>query len=392
VDNGSFLERYLNIITLNVPFPPDYGGMIDSWFRIKSLKEAGVKIQLHCFTHGRPNSVELESACESVCYYRRSRSFIRFLSHKPFIVNTRRSGKLLKNLLKNDYPILFDGLHTCFVLDDPGLSGRKKFVRLHNIEHRYYRSLADHEAGYLKKIYFRVEAGRLEKFEKILSLADKVFPISEADLEYFTGGYNNPIMLPPFHPFEKAEIKTGTGNFILYHGDLSVNVNEKVALMLTEKVFRKVDFQCIIAGRQPSGRLRRAVSQSGNTRLVENPDESQMLELIRDAQVNVVPMQDHQGFKIKLLFALFAGRHCITGTEAIKGFVNGSNLTLGFRDTVTTADTPGEFLDKINSLINVSFSEEDISKRIKLLEEVFNNKMNAAVLAGHIFDPVSNLT
>ena len=42
---------FLNIICFDVPFPADYGGAIEEFYKIKSLHAAGVKIYLHCFVY-----------------------------------------------------------------------------------------------------------------------------------------------------------------------------------------------------------------------------------------------------------------------------------------------------------------------------------------------------
>ncbi|MEI7802398.1 MAG: mannosyltransferase, partial [Bacteroidota bacterium] len=46
------MTNQLHIISFNVPYPPDYGGVIDVYYKIKALKEAGVKIHLHCYEYG----------------------------------------------------------------------------------------------------------------------------------------------------------------------------------------------------------------------------------------------------------------------------------------------------------------------------------------------------
>jgi hypothetical protein len=53
---------FLNIICFDVPFPADYGGAIEEFYKIKSLHAAGVKIYLHCFVYsGRTKQKELEN-------------------------------------------------------------------------------------------------------------------------------------------------------------------------------------------------------------------------------------------------------------------------------------------------------------------------------------------
>ena len=58
------MNKYLNIVSLNVPYPPNYGGVIDIYYKIKALKAVGVKIILHCFLYNRPEAKELEELCE----------------------------------------------------------------------------------------------------------------------------------------------------------------------------------------------------------------------------------------------------------------------------------------------------------------------------------------
>ena len=65
------LSYNLNIVSFDVPFPANYGGVIDVYYKLLWLHKAGVKIHLHCFTYGRKPSKELEALCEKVYYYER---------------------------------------------------------------------------------------------------------------------------------------------------------------------------------------------------------------------------------------------------------------------------------------------------------------------------------
>ncbi len=95
------MNNSLNIITLNIPYPPDYGGMIDSYYRIKALNSLGIRIHLHCFQYGRLPSDELESLCETVNYYPRKSGFLHLFSSLPYIISTRQAKELLENLTWN---------------------------------------------------------------------------------------------------------------------------------------------------------------------------------------------------------------------------------------------------------------------------------------------------
>ena len=146
-------DKHLHIVSFDIPYPANYGGVIDVFFRIKALSERGVKIHLHCFEYGREHSEYLESFCYSVNYYKRETKLSKIFSSLPYIVCSRDSEELLNNLKKDDYPILLEGLHCCKLLTCEELKDRNVIVRAHNVEHEYYEHLAKAEVDSKKKIY-----------------------------------------------------------------------------------------------------------------------------------------------------------------------------------------------------------------------------------------------
>ncbi len=352
--------------------------MIDSFYRIKALNDLGVKIHLHCFEYGRGQSEVLASFCKSVNYYQRKKGIVSHLSFIPYTVLSRQCDALLKNLMTDNYPVLFDGLHTTYYIDHPALSGRKKYVRAHNVEHRYYRALAKNERNIVKKLYFLAESLKLKLYEKKLGIADAIFPISQADQEYFSFYYKNSELLLPFVPFNKITCKPGRGEYIIYHGDLSVNENQKICEFLTEEVFSRVSYPCIIAGKNPSGKLKSKTSSYKNITMIRDPDERQMLELISDAHINLIPAKTSNGFKLKLLFALFTGRHCLVNST----MVNGTMLD----PLCHIANESSSIIDKIHSLMGQSFTEGMILEREQYLPDKYNNIKSAKKLASLLFD------
>lgn len=370
--NGSIAKMDLNIITLNIPFPPDYGGMIDTYYRLKSLHDLGVHIHLHCFEYGRSRPKELESICETVNYYHRRSGPLILFSGIPYIVNSRTSKRLMDNLAKNDYPVLFDGLHTTYYLKHPALSSRKKLVRAHNIEHRYYRTRAEIEGNFFKKSFFRLESLKLQYYEQVLRNADHVLTISDFDQDHFDAGYHNSVFLPPFHPFSDMESLPGTGDYIIYHGDLSVNENAAIADYLISKIFAGLPYRSVIAGKDPPRHIKSHASRFRNIEVVANPDTTRMKSLIENAQINLLPALFNNGFKLKILMALFSGRHCLGNSAAL--------ADKSVRSLVHEVNTDEEIIRKIHQLMKEPFTGEMISARGKVLSEFFNNIKNAKKL------------
>ena len=119
------MDKRINIVSFDVPFPANYGGVIDVYYKLYWLKQAGVKVHLHCFTYGRKPAKELDELCEKVYYYKRKTGVTSALSFLPYTVKSRLSEDLATNLLSNDYPIIFEVLHTCYLLRDERFKTRK---------------------------------------------------------------------------------------------------------------------------------------------------------------------------------------------------------------------------------------------------------------------------
>ena len=172
-------DLHLHIISFDIPFPANYGGVIDVFFKAKALAKKGVKVHLHCFQYGRKPSKELEDLFYEVLYYKRDISRKHLFKSIPYIISSRVSQQLVNNLRKDNYPILMEGLHTSALLDVRSLKGRKKIVRTHNIEHEYYQNLAKVETDIFKKYYFYNESVKLKRYEKVLQKADLILAISK---------------------------------------------------------------------------------------------------------------------------------------------------------------------------------------------------------------------
>jgi hypothetical protein len=361
-------ENHLHIIAFDVPYPANYGGVIDVFYRLKALSEAGVKVHLHCFEYGRGEQ-EILNRCHEVKYYKRDTSFGKQLSFTPFIVNSRKSEALVLDLLKDDYPILCEGLHTTAVLWDKRLRNRKVFVRAHNVEHDYYNGLAKVERCGWKRLFYHVEAWKLRRYEPVLKNAAGIFAISQKDADYFKQYYNNVTLVPGFSATDSVCSETGRGEYVLYHGNLSVRENEDAAKWLIENVFAELDLHCIVSGLNPSDKLKKLVDTYTNVTLMANPDDAEMIDLLRQAQVNILVTNQPTGLKLKLLNALYNGRFCLVNSDMVKG----TSL-----DTLcVVADEPKQMIAEIKRLMEEDFTEDDIEKRDAQMRQLYDNEENA---------------
>lgn len=365
-------NKHLNIISFNIPYPANYGGVIDVFYRIKALAEKGIKIHLHCYKYGREEAGVLSDLCEEVVYYERSLSVLKQFSTLPFIVKTRDSNTLFDNLLKNDYPILFEGLHSCYCLSDERLKNRIKIVRSHNIEHDYYRGLAQGTKSILKKVYFSLESQKLKRFERTLNNADHVLAISKADFEYLEQRYGNTVLMLPNHPSEEVRSKTGKGDYILYHGDLSVHENINAALFLLNDIAPKVGAEFVIAGKNPSPLILEKAEACYNVKVMANPSFSEMEVLVTNAHINYLPTFQATGFKLKLLNALFNGRFCVGTPQLVEG--------TGVEACCETGVEAQDQIDILKRVLKQDFNNREITKRKELLENYSNSSVISVLI------------
>jgi hypothetical protein len=372
-------DKHLNIVCFDVPYPANYGGVFDLFYKIKSLHQSGVKIILHCFEYGRGKQPVLEQYCEAVHYYERMPVYKSISSTLPYIVGSRANKELLLNLNKNTYPILMEGIHCTYFLHTGDLPKERCFVRLPNVEYLYYNKLSETATSLPKKWYYQRESKLLYAYEK--SLADKAdfWTISQKDCDVFTGelGFskidNLPLYLPEYKPVWKGE----KGSFCLYHGNLEVDENEFAATWLLEKIFSEVEIPFVIAGHNPSGKLERLAHKEMHTCIVSNPSDKELEDLIRKAQVNILPSFNNTGIKLKLINALYYGRHCLLNESGVEGS--------GLADCCTIANTSSKMKSELLRLYDLPYTLYTFEHRMQKLNATFNNERNAAQMIGWIF-------
>lgn len=342
------------------------------FYKIRALHSAGLKIILHTFKYGRKEQQELLKYCTEVHYYKRLTGITNAMSKKPYIVVTRASKTLLNNLLKDDSPIIFEGLHTTYYIDHEKLKGRKKLVRTHNVEHDYYKSLSEIEKKRFRRMFFEEEAKKLKKYESVLNHADHIMAISENDFIYFNNKYENVSYIPAFHQNEGIKIKTGKGKYILFHGNLSVGENINAVTDLIENVFSKIDIPVVIAGRNPDQSLVNLIRKYKKISLISNPFDQEMSDIISNAHVIILFTDQNTGIKLKLLSSLYNGRFIIANKAMVEN--------TGLADLCTVIESHDDAIRSVNYFMDNEFPQDEINKRADILLKYFSNKLSAELI------------
>jgi len=365
----SSFNNIIHLVSFNVPYPPDYGGVMDVFYKITSLKKQGIGVILHCFTYGRLRSRTLENECLRVHYYHRNLNLFFLFRKKPFIVLSRQSEKLISDLRADTHPIIFEGLHTTAYLGHPALEGRMTMVRTHNIEHFYYDHLAQAEKNPFRKFFFISEARKLKVYEEILSEASLLLPISPADTEYFRAKFGRALFIGPFHQADECLSFPGKGSYVLLHGDFSTPENNASALFILREVASAWGYSTIIAGKRPSHDLYREASGLKHVRIIPNPSLEKMNELIQNSHICLLHSSQPTGMKLKLINSLCSGRHII----AAEPVVTGTNL----ESLCHIAGKSDEWVQLTHDLMKMEFTNEMRAERTKLVHKVADNGANA---------------
>ncbi len=362
------MQQRLHIVSFNVPYPANYGGVVDVFHRLRNLSAQGIKVHLHCYTYGRAAAPELERYCERVSYYRRDMSVLRLIDREPFIVSSRRNKQLLNNLNTDDTPILLEGLHCCALLDF--IDGKRCYVRAHNVEHEYYGHLAEAEGNPLRRLYLRSDARKLYRYEPQLLKAAGVFAVTDADANHFRKiGCPHVWLMPSSHADDTIRSHEGIGSYALYHGDLSVAENIQAAQYLMNHVFADQHHKLIITGRNPAKTLTEQAAKMEHVQLIANPGDDEMLRLMSEAQVHILITNQPTGLKLKLLNSLYRGRHLLVNSHMVAG--------TGLGEVCTVANNAEAQRAALNRLMATPFETQDIIRRQNHIGTLYSNEANA---------------
>jgi len=365
------LDKHLNIVAFDNPYPPTYGGVIDVYYKLIALEKQGVKIHLHYYSNKKDIALELKNICEEVFIYKRETGLTKHFSKYPYIVLSRSSEELIKNLAKNNYPILFEGLHTTYPILKINSIRKRSIIRHHNIEHDYYLGLYKSEKNILHRLYYLIESFKLKSYLNKTKDVACHLSISDKDAKkLITFGFKNIKVIPPFHSFENENWEENTQDnepYVLYHGNLNVVENLAAAEYLIDHVFTDNTIKYVIAGSSKGNYLKKKVKN--NIEIIENPTKEEINKLIANAQVIALPTFQSTGVKLKLIDSLFKGQHVVVNELMIAGFPL-PELTALSKSTEEMRALIKEYLSK-------PFTSEEKQNRIQNLNMHFNNNKNA---------------
>ena len=211
------------------------------------------------------------------------------------------------------------------------------------------------------------------KYEKSIAGTAIFLAVSLKDVDdYKKLGCKQVEFLPLFLPPWQVSGMEGKGSFCLYHGNLEISENEEAVVWLLEKVFNDLNLPFVIAGKNPTHSLVRLAEKAENVCVVANPNEVEMQDMIAKAHIHIIPSFNATGIKLKLINAMYNGRHVVVNNATVEGS--------GLAECCHIATDEQNFKILLEKLYEKSFSAEEIIQRKFLLEGMFDNTANAKKL------------
>ena len=362
----------IQIVSFDWPWPPTYGGIVDVFYRIDSLLDAGVAVDLHVVSgHTRPGDPPpaWDTPLLRVFPYAR-RGWRSALGARPYIVASRDVPRLLPSLAAGPPVILYEGVHATSTLAHPRLGRHDQWVRVHNREADYYRQLADTDAPAGQRLYYREEARRLARYEpRVLAQADLLLPASAQDEPFCEALAPGRVLGHRSYTSQRAVAsRTGRGGYVLYHAAMHVADNARAAVTLADRVRALPDVRLVVAGRQPPPALRDRLAAQANVELVADPDVAGMQDLIAGAHVIALHAEHRAGYKVKVVESLAQGRFVLANEDMVHG-------APGLRAGVTVADGEAEWRAALRGLLGREFTPVDRDARVALLRGYLRDEL-----------------
>ncbi len=365
------MDKHLHIVAQDVPLPSDSGILKELVFLIKALHAQGILLHVHCFGNQKPEN--LLPFCHKLHLYPKRQGHKGFTLTLPYAVSSRSDRSLIKRLESDRFPILFAGLKTVSSLLDASFSrDRRIVVRMLRNEQSHFRDLSNLCSWGSQKLFYALESIRFGRLMKKLLSGSIQFAVSAEYKVLKTRSLDAYTVVDQMIEMPFLMPQSGTGNFCLYHGNLGKSEHAYAANWLLQNVFNTLEVPFVIAGDNPSDELEQAAHEKMHTCLVSNPSEKELQDLIKKAQVNLLPSFVEQCNTGLLYQSLAIGRHLLTNTKGALG--------MSVESTCHVSDSSTAFSQMTEVLFNQPFDATAQESRAFFLNGKYNNEKGVNAL------------
>ncbi|WP_227512733.1 MULTISPECIES: glycosyltransferase family 4 protein [Marinobacter] len=408
----------MNVVWLShlLPFPPKGGVLQRSYNLLKEVskyhdvhliafsQESLLKIHYSTTSEGINDTTEnLKSICKSVTsvpmplswapYTKNLLAFFSLFSRYPYTINWLNSNSyrelIIEILNRESIDLIYCDTISLGIYQD--VFGEIPFViGHHNIESDMMFRRAENESNFIKKLYFQLEAKKIEKYEKELGQTAKLnVTCSDLDTERLGSLIpDNEIVTVPngvdlsYFSAEPKHITNKDSINFIFAGRLNAYTNSKAAIFLADSVWPMLKkafpgSKCFIVGSSPPLSLVKK-AQSDDSLIVTGFVED-VRDYLREANIYICPINDGGGTKLKILDALAMGIPVIADPIACEGIevIEGK--------TVFYAQDPGQYVQHARNLIDHHDLYVDASRNsIALVRDLYSYAAIGESFAQHL--------
>ncbi len=298
-------------------------------------------------------------------------SGLPFVAHKYDAPEMR---KKIRDILANERIDLVhvDLLPLAVYLDEfPSLP---KILVNHNVESVRLRRWFETERNPLKKLFLGYQWLKLRAFERnAMNRFNCCVTVSETDRELLRGmGVEKPMVVVPngtdtssFKPSGKPV----TPNTVLWFGHMDVHTNRDAVLYFWNDIYpvlreRRPDVSVSFVGTSPPAGITEAARR--NPRLKATGFVDDIRPYVDEAAVVIVPIRIGSGTRLKILDAMAMGKVIVSTTVGCEGLAvtDGKNIAI--------ADTPLEFVERIETLLGDEQARRSMAENARKLAETYD--------------------
>lgn len=228
-------------------------------------------------------------------------------------------------------------------------------------------------------MFYFSEYKKLRKYDTHLKDADVLLCLSQTDYDYYKEKFPGKKieLMYVFHENQAMTSTPGKGNYLLYHGNLSVLDNYMAVIDLLNKELKDCNQLIILAGKDPDPSLVEYLKNKPNVQLFRNPSNEHLNELVQNAQICLAIANNPSGIKLKLINSVYKGRFIFSNEAAFAGS--------GLEDCVVNISN--DFSPAvIEEYMQKEFTKDEIERRKNILSEKYDNLKNAAAIVNAIFN------
>ncbi len=224
----------------------------------------------------------------------------------------------------------------------------------HNVETMIWRRHAEHAGGAARRAYFRLQAARMERYERdVCRRSRAVIAVSAADRDYFRdqfgaarcGDVPTGVDTAYFAPPPEAPARRG----LVFSGSMDWMPNIDGIVWFAREILPLLwrthpDCRLTIAGRKPDPAI--AALAAGEPRIVVTGTVPDIRPYLWEAALSIVPLRIGGGTRLKIYESMAAGAPTVSTTIGAEGleYTDGENLRI--------ADTPAAFAEACARLLD----------------------------------------